>query len=82
MHKLKCTQRTSEDTHLKISSVQLCTCAYVRANITCIGIDINFNKEFTFQIESGSSLKSVHPQTTFSSPSVKHVRKCKPLNKL
>lgn len=54
----------------------------MRVNIICVAIDIKFNKEFTFQIESMSSVKCVDPQAAISSVSVKHVRKCKPQNKL
>lgn len=38
---------TAKDTHLKISSVGVCICAYVHVNL-CVAFDIKFNKEFTF----------------------------------
>lgn len=88
MYELKSTHRqihtvyahTSKYALLRISSVWgcVCMCAYVSVNIICVASDIKFNKKFTFQIESTTSVKCVDPQTAISSVSVKHVRKCKP----
>lgn len=46
---------------------------YEACIIICIATEINFNKEFTFWIESTSSLKCVDPQTAISSVRAKNM---------
>lgn len=63
MHELKSTQRQMQCVLIqaRIHVLRSAQCVCVRVNIICVAIDIKFNKEFTFQIESTSSVKWVDP---------------------